>query len=271
MPLLTSEEIGAYSPMLRGKIGYPLTRMLMRTLAIDRCNDLYDRNSHLSGPDFARAVLKDIGVSYEIYNQEVLDELPDGPFVTISNHPYGGIDGIILVDIFGHLREGYKVMVNRFLGRVESLKDSFICVTPNGDEKNSPTSDSIQGVKEALMHVRCGNPIGIFPSGAVSDLCLKDRCVRDRQWQEPVIRLIKKMNVPVLPIRFLDRNSDFYYSLGLIDWRVRLLRLPSEVFNKKGQCVRVSLGSLILPEDIQRYADTDALRDRLRASVYGLK
>lgn len=271
MPLLTLDEVQGMSPIFHGKTGAWFGKALMRCLRIDGCNALYDRNSHLKGPAFARAVLNDIGVRYEILNPEILDTLPDGPFITVSNHPYGGLDGIILVDLFGHLRPDYKVMVNKFLSRVKALEDSFICVTPNGNQRNNPTSESICGVKESLCHVRNGYPIGLFPAGAVSDLSLKDRCVRDREWQESVIRLIRRMNVPVLPVRFLDRNTDFYYSLGLIDWKVRVLRLPSEVLNKSGKTVRVSLGPLIPVEELASRLPIEVLSDFLRAKVYDQK
>ena len=240
----------------------------MRMLSIDKVNDLYDRNSSVTGPDFAKAVLKDIGVEYEVLNNDVLKQLPDGPFITISNHPYGHIDGVMLVYLFGHIRPDFKVMVNKFLGRIENLRDNFICVTPTGTERTGPTKESIQGIKEAVAHIRSGGVLGLFPSGAVSDLSVKDRCIRDREWQEPVIRLIKKMNVPVVPVHFLDRNSNFYYSLGLLDWRVRLLRLPAEVFNKRGKLTRIALGEIISPEELQKYEDIDELRDFLRNKVY---
>ena len=76
------------------------------------------------------------------------------------------------------------------------------------------------------------------------------------------------MNVPVVPVHFLDRNSDFYYSLGLLDWKVRLLRLPAEVFNKQGKITRIALGEIIPPEELQKYKDIDELRDYLRNKVY---
>lgn len=259
------------SPLFCGKAGNSFAGFLMHGLAVDKVNDLYDRNIRYKGPAFAHAVLKDIGVRYEIENPEMLDNLPDGPFITISNHPYGSIDGVMLIDLFGHLRKDFKVMVNRFLGRIEPLQENFICVTPVGNERTIPTQDSILGIKEAYRHVRAGHSLGIFPSGAVSDFSLKDGCVRDREWQEPVIRLIKKLNVPVLPVCFLDRNSDFYYSLGLIDWRVRLLRLPSEVFNKHGRPARIALGEVISPEKQDEFDDIDSFRAFLRSSVYDLK
>ena len=268
MPLLTLNELEQASALFRGKCGNTLCRGLMRMLSIDKVNDLYDHNSSVMGPDFAKAVLKDIGVEYEVLNKDVLKQLPDGAFITISNHPYGHIDGVMLVDLFGHIRPDFKVMVNKFLGRIENLKDNFICVTPTGTERTGPTKESIQGIKEAVAHIRSGGVLGLFPSGAVSDLSIKDRCIRDREWQEPVIRLIKKMNVPVVPVHFLDRNSNFYYSLGLLDWRVRLLRLPAEVFNKRGKLTRIALGEIISPEELQKYEDMDELRDFLRNKVY---
>ena len=266
MPLLTLNELEKATPLFHGKSGNVLCKGLMHFLSIDKVNDLYDRNSSVMGPDFAKAVLEDIGVKYEVLNNDVLKQLPDGPFITISNHPYGHIDGVMLVDLFGHIRPDFKVMVNKFLGRIENLKDNFICVTPTGTERTGPTKESIQGIKEAVAHIRSGGALGLFPSGAVSDLSLKDRCIRDREWQEPVIRLIKKMNVPVVPVHFLDRNSNFYYSLGVVDWRVRLLRLPAEVFNKGEKVTRIALGEIIPPEQLQK--DTDELRNYLRNKVY---
>ena len=85
-------------------------------------------------------------MQYEVLNPEVLKALPDGPFITISNHPYGHLDGVMLVDLFGHIRPDFKVMVNKFLGRIKTLDENFICVTPTGNERTVPTRDSIQGV-----------------------------------------------------------------------------------------------------------------------------
>ena len=268
MALITLNELENATPLFRGRAGNSLCRGLMRILSIDKVNDLYDRCAGSRGPDFTRAVLEDIGVGYEVLNSEVLSKLPEGPFVTISNHPYGHIDGIMLIDLFGHIRPDYKVMVNNFLGRIEALGESFIRVTPTGTDRTTPTKESIQGIKDAVAHVRNGCCLGIFPSGAVSDLSLKDRCIRDRGWQEAVIRLIRKLNVPVVPVHFLDRNSNFYYSLGVIDWKVRLLRLPGEVFNKRGKVTRIALGEIIPPEQLQEFNDIDMLRDFLRNKVY---
>lgn len=270
MPILELQELKKMIPSFSGRAGNALAAFLMRMLSVDKVNDLYDRHSDLEGPDFAGAVLDDIGVEYEVKNREILAYLPEGPFITISNHPYGSIDGMMLVDLFGHLRSDYKVMVNKFLSRIETLDDNFICVTPVGEQRTSPSDDSINGIRNAVRHVRDGHPLGIFPSGAVSDFSFKEGCIRDRVWPEPVIRLIRKLNVPVLPVKFLDRNSDFYYGLGLVDWKVRLLRLPAEVFNKRGKPARIAVGELITPQKQASFADIEEFGAFLRSSVYDL-
>ena len=123
-------------------------------LSVDKVNALYDRHSSVVGPEFAGEVLEDLGVEYEVIHKEVLDSLPDGPFITISNHPYGSLDGVMLVDLFGHIRPDFKVMVNKFLGRIKALDSNFICVTPTGSERSAPTKDNIQGIRDAVAHIR---------------------------------------------------------------------------------------------------------------------
>lgn len=277
MPLLGIDELERISPIFRGKAGNALSRALMRFLSVDKVNDLYDRNSVVNGPDFASAVLNDIGMKYDVGfegtdMQETLSALVgEGPFITISNHPCGHVDGIMLVDLFGHVRPDYKVMVNQILARIEPLGDSFIPVTPTGSSRTAPTAASVSGIKAALKHLRSGGGLGLFPSGAVSDLSLKDRCVRDREWQEAVVRLIMKAQVPVVPVRFFNGNSWLYYSLGLIDWRVRLLRLPAEVFNKNGSAMHIGIGPVISVEEQKRFGtDIGAFRAFLRERVYDM-
>ena len=267
MPLITSNEIESMSPMFRGKRGHLITDRLMRLLNIDKINDLYDRHKEIHGPDFASAILEDIGV--KIQTEEF--QVPDGAFITISNHPFGHIDGIALIDLFGHIRLDYKVMVNEILARIKNMNCSFITVTPTGNSRSAATASSIGGVREALQHLKEGHPLGFFPSGAVSDFSLKTMKVEDRQWQEPLIRLIRKARVPIIPVRFYDGNSPFYYSLGLIDWRIRLLRLPSEVFNKADKTFRVGIGRPISVTEQDRFGnDLNAFSTYLRSSVYNM-
>ena len=268
MPVATVHDLEKLARVFRGKAGNALLRMLMRVTGISKVNDLYDRVAPLQGPAFADGILKDVGIDYGIGYAERLRELPEGPFITVSNHIYGHLDGIMLVDLFGHQRPGYKVMVNEMLGLIRTMRENFIIVYPTGAQRKAATATSISGVREVLDTLHKGLPVGFFPSGAVSDLKITEGFrIRDRAWQEPALRLIRKARVPVVPVRFFDRNSAFYYFLGLIDYRVRLMRLCHEVFNKRGKTVRLGIGPVISVEEQDAAADYGRL---LRDAVYGM-
>ena len=261
MPVLTKDNI----PGLPGW----LFDILARLTSIDKANDLYDSASDFRGPDFASSVLQNIGVDYQIGNYERLSNLPEGPFITISNHPYGSIDGIMLVDLFGHLRSDFKVMVNKFLSIIERLNDNWITVVPTGNKKDGVKAESIQGVRSVLQNIHDGHPVGFFPSGAVSDFRFGEG-IRDREWQIEVIRLIKKCHVPIVPVHFLDRNSAYFYALGLINWKLRVTRLPGELFNKKGKLTRIGIGEIITVDAQDSITDINEYREMLRKAVYGM-
>ena len=274
MPLIDVKELETMSPLFRGRGGNTIANGLMRMLKIQAVNDLYDRYPDSIGPDFAGKILEDIGITPQLHFEDgnvknLAEIVPEGPFITISNHPCGHVDGIALIDLFGHIRPDYKVMVNEILARIENMNCSFITVTPTGNTKTAATASSIGGVREALQHLKDGHALGFFPAGAVSDFSLKTMNVADRIWQEPLVRLIRKARVPIIPVRFCDGNSPFYYSLGLIDWRARLLRLPSEVFNKRGKPFRIYVGNPISVSRQDEFgSNINEFSKFLRSSVY---
>ena len=270
MALITMDEIEALSPVFKGDKGHKLANRLLRLTGIDKLAERYERHEDLSGPDFVNAFLTDLGVNYEVGGLEHLVQLADGPFITVSNHPYGGLDGLILIDLVGHFRDDYKVMANQFLTLVKTIKDNFISVIPNSGKAAKATKESIAGVRKSLAHLKDGHPLGMFPSGAVSDFHFKDFRVYDREWQESAIRLIQKVKVPVVPIRFFDRNSNFFYYLGLVDWKVRTLRLPREVLNKTGKKVRIGIGPVISVDEQEQMKGKEELGVMLRNAVYGM-
>lgn len=257
-------------PVFKGKLGYCAADMIRKHLLVDKVSDLEERNCMFLGPDFAGACLDDLRIDVQVGNPERLASLPEGPFITISNHPYGGLDGIMLIDLIGHLRSEFKVIVNEFLSHIESLHPSMIFVNPKLDENPVITPTNLQGVREIMRHLRNGSPVGIFPSGAVSDLHPLERRIYDREWQPSVLKIIRRAKVPIVPIRFFDRNSLFFYLLGLITWKIRVLRLPAEIINKAGSVHRIGIGKTISVEEQSRYRDQKSFGKFLRDSVYGM-
>ncbi len=266
--VLDYDDVCKVAPFFKGK--EKLVNRLFHWLAVDKTNDYHSRNMHLSGPDFSHKMFEELGAPMTIRNEEVLSSIPDGPFITVSNHPYGALDGMALIDIVGHHRPDFKVMVNMILNHIGALRPNFIAVDALASNDPTKRAVSVKGITDAMRHVKQGHPLGFFPAGAVSKLTWGLR-IEDREWQPSVLRIIQKLKVPVIPIYFHGHNSWKFTLLGMIDWRLRTLRLPTEVFNKKGYNFRVSIGDIITPETLAQYSTPEELGAFLKQETYKMK
>lgn len=275
MVIITPEQAAErISPVFKGRKGRFLFNLAARLTGIARINALHDRVDTAGvpyGPPFAHALLADLDIDFRIGGADRLEALPDGPFIVIANHIYGHVDGICLLDVIGHSRPDTKVMVNEMLTWIPGLAPNFIAVNPTTAASKGVSGTSISGVKSALQQVRDGGPLCLFPSGAVADLkpC-EGWILSERDWQDAAVRLVRKARVPIVPVRFFDRNSRFYYSLGLVDYRIRFVRLFHEMFNKRGSRPRMGIGRTISVEEQEQYTDLQAFKAFLRSSVYDM-
>lgn len=267
--VIVEEDLERLSPIFKGKLGHRLASFMIHLFGVDKVNEVYEHSFDYSGSAFASRLLKDLGVHYRIGNAERLNQLPKGAFITISNHPYGGLDGVMLIDLMAGIRPDYKLMVNKILSLIKTMDENFISVTPKGNKAISPTA-SLNGIRETLTRLQEGHPVGFFPSGAVSDFSVLECRVRDRAWQESILKLIQMAKVPIVPIRFFDKNSPLFYFLGVINWRIRLIRMPHELFNKSRQTPRIGIGRIIPVEEQEQYADSKSFGDFLRKAVYDM-
>ena len=268
MKVIEPKDFEAFSPLYRGERGHRLAEFVMRVLAIDRINQVYGNSGAYTGAEFTSRLLDDLGVNYAVGNAGRLKMLPEGPFITVSNHPYGGLDGIMSIDLVARIRPDYRFMVNKMISLVKTIHDNIIPVIPAGNKNTGIHGANIKAIRETLEHLHKGHPMGFFPSGAVSDFRLRDFRIRDRQWQSSILHVIYSAKVPVLPIRFFDKNSAFFYFLGFLSWRIRALRLPYEVLNKRKRELRIGIGNIIPVEEQKKFADAGAFGAFLRECVY---
>ncbi len=247
-----------------------LVHFLMNMLGMDKVNYLHHRNLDTPGADFVRGLLDDFHITRRIDNASVLENLPEGAFITVSNHPFGALDGIMLIDLLASRRSDYKVMVNMILNAIRGMRPNFIAVDPLASDNPEKRAATMRGIKEAMLHVKKGHPLGFFPAGAMSKMNIHGE-VEDREWQPNIVRLIQQLKVPVIPIYFHGRNSMIFQILGMIDWRLRTLRLPREVFSHCGETYHISVGDIITVEEQAKYQSVEEFGKFLRNATYSMK
>lgn len=246
----------------------PFSTLLMNVLQLTKINEFYAdaiKNSN-NAEEFIHLILTKLNIHICI-NEKELERIPlEGSFITVSNHPFGGIDGLILLHILLKKRPDFKVIANFLLQQIAPLKEIILPV--NSFEYRNEAS--FTGLKTALTSIQKGCPIGLFPAGEVSTLHPKIGVV-DKQWNISSIKLIKKAQVPVIPVFFEGENSQFFHLLGKIHPKLRTAKLPSEIFNKKNKPIRVSIGNAITVKEINCFTSIIELSNYIRHRTYLLK
>ena len=266
------DDLRRMAPFFRTRFGGWLGKRLLKWLCVEKVNLAHARNCRFRGAEFTSALLRDplIDVRYEVHNKELLDRLPEGAFVTVSNHPIGSLDGIILIDIFASRRPDFKVMVNGVLTKIGAMEDNFISVVPDSHKRGANPAN-VNGVRLSLQRLKEGHPMGFFPAGAISFYNKEAKRVKDLTWTHSVIRLVRKANAPVYPVYFDFLNSPFFYWLGNVSWQIRTLRIPFEAFNKRGRKVDVYIGQPVSPEEIAAIPSDKELAEFLYKRTYDAK
>ncbi|MCM1116878.1 MAG: lysophospholipid acyltransferase family protein [Pseudoflavonifractor sp.] len=267
--VLDYEDIAEMAPRLRGH--EKLVNSILHFFSIDKVNDLHRHNCATPGVPFTTGLLNELDIKLRVDNEEVIPSMGSQPFITVSNHPFGALDGISLINLVGRYYPDYKVMVNMILNHITAMQPSFIAVDALASDDPVKKAVSMQGIRKAIMQVRRGQPLGFFPAGAVSKVNNRFQ-LRDREWQETVIRLIEQLKVPVIPIFFHGSNSWWFNLLGRISWQLRTLRLPAEVFRKAHSTIHITVGQPITVEEQQAHSATPSeLGEYLKSKTYELE
>lgn len=268
MSLVTAKEVAQTIKVDKlGFLGTTMGWLLMKVLKISAINKVYDKHKHLKDLKFMNALLNEFEIRFEI-PEEDLRRLPKtGSFISISNHPLGGIDGILLLKLLLEHRPDFKIIANFLLHRVEPMKPYVMPVNPFETYKDAKSS--LMGFKTALQHLRDGHPLGIFPAGEVSTY-RDGRLVVDKPWEVAAMKLVKKAEVPVVPIYFHAKNSKLFYRLAKISDKLRTAKLPSELLTQKERLIKVRIGNPISIKDQLEHESLDDFTEFLRKKTYVL-
>ncbi len=268
MKLIETDEFIKAARLKKGRGGGHAAKVLMTVLRINKINKLYEEINHHRGLDFIDALIDKLKLEFEVSEEELAMIPKEGAMITVSNHPFGGIDGMLLVKILSGIRPDIKVMSNFVLNKLEPVSEYMLPVNPF--ERRKEAASSLGGIKMALEHLSEGKLLGIFPAGEVSSYNEDNYGISDREWQYPAMKMIKKARVPVVPVYFQGSNSRLFHLLGLIHPALRTVRLPAEVFNKKHKTIRIRIGNPISVKEQDAFSDISTYGRYMRARTYAL-
>ena len=218
-----------------------LIRYLERITHVEQMNAFLRKYPDLNGyPFIDKVISEELGCSASI---EGLENIPaDGkPVIFVSNHPLGGLDGMIIAQMINGRRERpLKVIVNELLMFMEPIADLWAPVSKTGALSKEQAAAQ-QRMWESETDVLT------FPAGACSRLQRINGHwqIQDLEWQKNFVQRAKEYQRDIVPIYFEGRNSRFFYTLALlckilhVKLNIEMLYLVDEMYGAHGKHFKV--------------------------------
>ncbi len=253
---------------LKGFFGTCVSGLVYGLMGLGEINRLFDGAADYHGCAFAGKLLENMGITVDV-SPEQLESIPkEGGFIVVSNHPFGGIEGVMLLSVIAKVRPDFKLMANFILSHIPNLKDCFFSVNPF--KENPEWQNSLGGIRGAIRHLSDGNGLGVFPAGEVSRY-YGHNYPEDLPWSVSIARIIKNAVVPVVPVFWDGRNSRKFYAVDKIHNKWGTVRLTRELTNKKGRRFNLQIGKPIMPAEMEAFEDPVELAAYLRSRSYALE
>lgn len=216
-------------------------RWLERTICQDQLNAILLKMAGKNSVDAATAALNEMDITVRATG---LEQLPEGRYMFVSNHPLGGLDGLALISLLGNRYDkNIKFLVNDLLMAVEPLRGVFLPVNKYGSQSRAAATQ----IEEAL---KSGAQFITFPAGLCSRM-QPDGTIADLPWQKAAVAHAVNYQRDIVPIFFDAHNSRFFYrfakwrkKLG-IKFNIELIFLPKEMIKQCGATLRVFIGEPI--------------------------
>jgi len=247
----------------------PLLRGIEKGLGLDWLAKGYDNLAETDTPDaFAAQTLQYMNVAPKIVDGDLNNIPQSGPVVVVANHPFGGIEGIIMTLMLRQVRPDVRIMANSMLKRIPVLSETFIGVNPYGHAR--ATHENLRPLREAVRWLKSGGLLVVYPAGDVSRFHLNDMTVRDDKWDSTVARLIRLSDAQVVPMHIAGHNSILFHALGTLHPVLRSMMLPRELINKRNRCIELHIGEALGNKQILSNGNDDDIAKYLRLHTYML-
>lgn len=264
--IIVKDVIKKKNPSLLKWMPSFVLKYIERVIHQDDINQIMHNCQGLEGIDFVNALIeKELNIEVEVIGEENIPK--DGGVIFASNHPLGGLDGIVFMYVVGKIRRDVKFLVNDILLNLKPLDPLFVPVNTLGPQgrKKLALIEEAYAADHALL---------VFPAGLVSRKI--DGKVQDLAWKKSFIAKAKKYKKNVIPVHINGKNSSFFYNLARIRQKlgikanIEMFYLPSELFAQRNKKVVIHIGDPISYTEFDNKKSEQYWADEIKDKVYKL-
>lgn len=231
------EVIRKKNPRLHKVLPKFVVNFLKRIIYQDQINIVIENNKSAYGLDFVSGILKGFGVNVEVSGMENIPA--SGRFIFASNHPLGGLDGLVLMNEVGKKFPDLKFIVNDLLLNVKNFEPVFIPVNKHGRQ-------STEYARLIETAYKSDTQILYFPAGLCSRK-IKGKII-DLPWHKSFIVKSVQFKRDIIPVYFEGRNTNFFYNLANlrkflgIKANIEMMFLVGEMFKQQKKKIKLTFG-----------------------------
>jgi 1-acyl-sn-glycerol-3-phosphate acyltransferase len=254
------------NPALKKSVPGFVIRYLKRIVHQDELNEFLSTYGYLQDAGFIAAGLKYFDISYNVFGSENIPER--GKYIFVSNHPLGGLDGLVFINELSKYYSTLKFPVNDILMNIKNLSGIFVPINKHGAQGR----DAARMIEDAYAS---DSQILYFPAGLCSRK--KKGIIKDLPWHKSFISKAVQHKRDIVPAFFSGRNSGFFYNLSNIrnflgiKANIEMLYLADELFHQKGKVINLVFGKTIPWQTFDNTRTQPGWADWVKGKSYDLE
>ncbi len=230
----------------------------------------FERRGPPTGQAFWRACLDVMRVDLTTPAEQIARIPATGPVVLVANHPHGLVDGMILADLIGRVRNDYRILTRSILTGIDESASSYMIPVPFPHEADAQRK-MLEMRTRAMDHLKAGGLVALFPSGVVASAPTLFGPAEEAEWNVFTAKMIRTSGAAVVPVRFFGANSRWYQMANRISPTLRQGLLLHEIVHSLDKPQGPVVGKPLSQTDMAPHAaDPRAFMAWLRAHTLAL-